>query len=202
MNPLTKRQAQILEFVTQHIAENNYAPSYREIGEHFGLSSTATIAEHIEALKTKGYLSHEDNLARSLQPMAVAKQETEQSEYLIPLLGTIAAGKPIQAVPTSETIDIPKDMMGANVFALRVKGESMIEDGIMSGDYIIVEQTRTAKNGDIVVALIDQENVTLKRFYKEKDRIRLQPANSTMQPIFLTKVSIQGKVKGVIRKFN
>jgi repressor LexA len=202
MNPLTKRQAQILEFVTQHIAENNYAPSYREIGEHFGLSSTATIAEHVEALKTKGYLSHEDNLARSLQPMAVAKQPSEQNEYFIPLLGTIAAGKPIQAVPTSETIDIPKDMMGTNVFALRVKGESMIEDGIMSGDYIIVEQTRTAKNGDIVVALIDQENVTLKRFYKEKDRIRLQPANSTMQPIFLTKVSIQGRVKGVIRKFN
>jgi repressor LexA len=202
MNPLTKRQAQILEFVTQHIANNNYAPSYREIGEHFGLSSTATIAEHVEALKTKGYLSHEENLARSLQPMAVANNENDPQEFGIPLLGTIAAGKPIQAVPTSETIDIPKDMMGTNVFALRVKGESMIEDGIMSGDYIIVEQTKTAKNGDIVVALIDHENVTLKRFYKEKDRIRLQPANSTMQPIFLTKVAIQGRVKGVIRKFN
>ena len=198
MEPLTKRQAQILEFVTDHIKAHNYAPSYREIGQHFGLSSTATIAEHIESLKSKGYLSHEENLARSIQPTG----QTEESEYgNIPLLGLIAAGKPIQAVPTNESIDIPRDMMGTNVFALKVRGESMIEDGILNGDYVIVEQSRTAKNGDIVVALIDQDNVTLKRFYKEKDRIRLQPANSTMRPIFLTKVSIQGRVKGVIRKF-
>ena len=200
MNPLTKRQAQILEYISGHIAKHNYAPSYREIGEYFGLSSTATIAEHIESLKAKGYLTHEENLARSLQPMA-AVNDVESIGLAIPLLGTIAAGRPIEAIPTNETIDIPKDMMGTNVFALRVKGESMIEDGIMSGDYIIVEQTKVAKNGDIVVALIDQDNVTLKRFYKEKDRIRLQPANSTMRPIFLTKVAIQGKVRGVIRKF-
>ena len=200
MNPLTRRQAQILEYVTQHIASHNYAPSYREIGQHFGLSSTATVAEHIESLKAKGYLSHEENLARSIQPTAQSEEDNSGS-VAIPLLGSIAAGKPIEAIATSETIDIPKDMMGGNVFALRVKGESMIEDGILSGDYIIVEQARTAKNGDIVVALIDQDNVTLKRFYKEKDRIRLQPANSNMQPIFLTRVAIQGKVKGVIRKF-
>ena len=204
MNPLTKRQAEILEYVTQHIASHNYAPSYREIGEHFGLSSTATIAEHVESLKSKGYLSHEENLARSLQPTAISQPEPsrEMAGAFIPLLGSIAAGRPIEAIPTNETIDIPRDMMGSNVFALRVKGESMIEDGIMNGDYIIVEQTRTARNGDIVVALIDRENVTLKRFYKEKDRIRLQPANSSMQPIYLTRVTIQGKVRGVIRKFN
>jgi len=198
MNPLTKRQAQILEYVTTYIAEHNFAPSYREIGQHFGLSSTATIAEHIEALKAKGYLLHEENLARSIQPTTV---QSDTEPLLVPLLGMVAAGKPIEAVTTNESIDIPRDMMGSNVFALRVRGESMIEDGIMNGDYIIVEQAKTARNGDIVVALIDNDTVTLKRFYKEKDRIRLQPANSQMQPIFLTHVAIQGKVRGVIRKF-
>jgi repressor LexA len=199
MHPLTRRQAQILEYITQHITDHNYAPSYREIGQHFGLSSTATVAEHIESLKAKGYLSHEENLARSIQP--TVNPEEENGSVAIPLLGSIAAGRPIEAIATNETIDIPRDMMGGNVFALRVKGESMIEDGILSGDYIIVEQARTAKNGDIVVALIDGDNVTLKRFYKEKDRIRLQPANANMQPIYLTKVAIQGRVRGVIRKF-
>jgi len=198
MDPLTKRQAQILQYITGHIAEHGYAPSYREIGKHFGLSSTATIAEHIESLKAKGYLSHEENLARSIQ---VNQAQTETSGFFVPLLGTVAAGKPIEAVRTDESIDIPRDMMGGNVFALRVKGESMVEDGIMSGDYIIVESTKTAKNGDIVVALIDQDRVTLKRFYKEKDRIRLQPANSTMRPLYFTQVAIQGRVRGVIRKF-
>ena len=200
MEPLTKRQAQILQFVRGHISEHGYAPSYREIGQHFGLSSTATIAEHIESLKVKGYLSHEENLARSLQvtPASVA---SPLAIFNVPLLGTVAAGKPIEAVVSEESIDIPRDMMGGNVFALRVKGESMVEDGIMSGDYIIVESTRTAKNGDIVVALIDHDKVTLKRFYREKDRIRLQPANSTMRPLYVTQVAIQGKVRGVIRKF-
>lgn len=199
MEHLTKRQAQILEYVTDYISRNNYAPSYREIGQHFGLSSTATIAEHIESLKQKGYLSHEENLARSLQvnPSSL----TDETFFSIPLLGAIAAGKPIEAVRTNETIDIPKDMMGQNVFALKVRGESMIEDGILNGDYVIVEQTKIAKNGDIVVALVDNDNVTLKRFYREKDRIRLQPANSSMRPLFYTKVTIQGKVRGVIRKF-
>ena len=200
MNPLTKRQAQILEYLRSHIDKNGYSPSYREIGQHFGLSSTATIAEHIESLKEKGYLSHEENLARSIQVLNPEQQE--ESFFAIPLLGAIAAGKPIEAIHNNETIDIPKDMMGQNVFALRVRGESMIEDGILNGDYVIVEQVKTAHNGDIVVALVDNDNVTLKRFYKEKDRIRLQPANSTMRPLFYTKVTIQGKVKGVIRKFN
>ena len=198
MEPLTKRQAQILAYITEFIDANNYAPSYREIGHHFGLTSTATIAEHIESLKQKGYLSHEENLARSIQ---LSASQAEESFVSIPLLGTIAAGKPIEAVSTNETIDIPRDMMGNNVYALKVKGESMIEDGILSGDYVIIEQSRIAKNGDIVVALVDNDSVTLKRFYKEKDYVRLQPANSTMNPIFLKKVAIQGKVRGLIRKF-
>jgi repressor LexA len=199
MEPLTKRQAQILAYITDYIGENNYAPSYREIGQHFGLSSTATIAEHIDSLKQKGYLSHEENLARSIQVNPALSTESEY--FSIPLLGAIAAGRPIEAIATNETIDIPRDMMGNNIYALRVRGESMIEDGILSGDYVIIEQSRIAKNGDIVVALIDNDSVTLKRFYKEKDYIRLQPANSSMNPIFLKKVAIQGKVKGLIRKF-
>lgn len=200
MEPLTKRQATILEYISRYIEEHNYAPSYREIGQHFGLSSTATIAEHIQSLNTKGYLSRSENLARSLQIMPVYSQD--ESVTAIPLLGLIAAGKPVEAIRTAELIDIPQDMMGQNVFALRVRGESMIEDGILNGDYVIIEQTKTAQNGDMVVALIDNDNVTLKRFYKEKDRIRLQPANSDMRPLYFSKVTIQGKVKGVIRRFH
>lgn len=201
LDPLTKRQAQILEFITKHITENNFAPSYREIGAHFGLSSTATIAEHIESLRNKGYLTLTENSARSIQPSNPDEDSSREAYYSIPLLGFVAAGKPIEATVSNETIDIPKDMMGKNVFALKVKGESMIEDGILSGDYIILEQSRTAKNGEIVVALVNHDQVTLKRFYKEKDKFRLQPANSTMEPIYLKEVSIQGRVRGLIRKF-
>ncbi len=200
MEPLTKRQAQILAYITDHIEERNYAPSYREIGDHFHLSSTATIAEHVESLRQKGYLSQEERSARSIQVLEQADSHMSSS-VSIPLLGAIAAGKPIEAVSTDESIDIPRDMSGTNVYALRVKGESMIEDGIMNGDYVIIEHTKIAKNGDIVVALIDNDNVTLKRFYKEKDYIRLQPANSTMNPMFFKRVAIQGKVRGLIRKF-
>ena len=200
MEPLTKRQAEILKFVTEHIEEQGYAPSYREICTHFGLSSTATVAEHIETLRLKGYLHQEENLARSIQ-IAANPADMGTGFAAIPLLGCIAAGKPIEAINTEETIDIPRDMSGTNVYALKVRGQSMIEDGILNDDYVIIEQTRIAKNGDIVVALVDHDSVTLKRFYKEKDYIRLQPANSTMNPMYFKKVAIQGKVKGLIRKF-
>lgn len=198
METLTKRQKQILDYIEQFIDQNGYAPSYREIGEFFGLSSVSTIAEHIDSLANKGFLQKDANEARSLQ---LTPTWDEQS-FEIPLMGSIAAGSPIQAIRTHETIDIPRDMMGPKVFALKVKGTSMIEDGIFDGDYVIIEQTSTAKNGDIIVALLDRENVTLKRFYKEKDHIRLQPANSTMKPIRVKNVVIQGKVKGIIRKFH
>ncbi len=199
MDPLTKRQAEILAYITNYIGDNGYAPSYREIGHNFGLSSTATVAEHVESLRLKGYLTQEENLARSIQ--LSPPLPSPESFITIPLLGSIAAGRPIEAIPTQETIDIPRDMSGNNVYALKVKGESMIEDGILSGDYVIVEQTRTAKNGDIVVALVENDSVTLKRFYKEKDHVRLQPANSSMNPLFFKKIAIQGKVRGLIRKF-
>lgn len=197
MDPLTKRQRQILDYLELFIDENGYAPSYREIAEKFNLSSVSTVAEHIDALSGKGYLKREANEARSLQ----LTPSWDDTAFEIPLLGVIAAGSPIQAIRTNESIDIPRDMMGSNVFALRVRGNSMIEDGIFDGDYVIIEQTPIANNGDIVVALIDRENVTLKRFYQEKDHIRLQPANSSMKPIRVKNVTVQGKVKGIIRKF-
>ena len=197
MDPLTNRQKEILDYIQEYITQHDYAPSYREIGSHFSLSSTATIAEHIESLKNKGYLENSENLARSIQLTPAWDERT----FNIPLLGLIAAGKPIEAIRTNETIDIPRDMMGSHTFALKVRGSSMIEDGIFDGDYVIIEQAATARNGEIVVALIDNENVTLKRFYKEKGRVRLQPANSSLKPIYPTRVVVQGKVKGVIRKF-
>lgn len=198
MDPLTKRQAQILAYITDFIQKEGYAPSYREIGEHFNLSSTATVAEHVEALRQKGHLTYEERLARSIQ---VTPGLNLSNMVAVPLLGAIAAGRPIEAVVTSETIEIPRDMMAPNVYALRVKGDSMIKDGILSGDYVIIQQTNQAKNGEIVVALLENESVTLKRFYRERDHIRLQPANDSYEPIRVKQVSIQGKVRGLIRKF-
>lgn len=197
MENLTKRQKEILDFIESFIESHDYAPSYREIAEFFHLGSVATVSDHLENLEEKGYLTKDSREARSLQ----LTPRWDERNFEIPLMGTIAAGYPIEAIRTNETIDIPRDMMGKNVFALKVRGESMIEDGIFDGDYIIIEQTENPKNGEIVVALVDNENATLKRFYKEKGRIRLQPANSNFKPIYSNKVVIQGRVKGVIRKF-
>lgn len=197
MEHLTKRQKEILDFIQEYIASHDYAPSYREIAEFFHLSSVATVSDHIDNLKEKNYLTKDYNEARSLQ----LTPRWDDRTFEIPLLGSIAAGMPIEAIRTNETIDIPKDMMAKNVFALKVRGDSMIEDGIFDGDYIIIEQTNNPHDGEIVVALIDNENATLKRFYREKDCIRLQPANSNYNPIRTNKVTIQGRVKGVIRKF-
>lgn len=197
MDHLTKRQKEILDFITEYIASHDYAPSYREIAEFFHLSSIATVADHIDNLKDKEFLTKDFNEARSLQ----LTPRFDERTFEVPLLGTIAAGLPIEAIRTNETIDIPKDMMGKNVFALKVRGDSMIDDGIYDGDYIIIEQTDRPKNGDIVVALIDGDSATVKRFYREKDHIRLQPANPKFGPIRSKKVVVQGKVRGVIRKF-
>jgi len=195
--PLTPRQKAILDFVTEYIQKHEYAPSYREIAEHFQFASVATVAEYIDILKTKGYLDREDNAARSLQLTPAWDNE----RFVVPLMGIIAAGQPIEAIRTSESVHIPRDMAASNVFALKVRGDSMIEDGIYDGDYVIIEPVTDPKEGDIVVALIDGENVTLKRFFLEKDHVRLQPANSAMKPIRVKQVTIQGRVKGVIRKY-
>jgi repressor LexA len=201
MEPLTKKQRDILEFIRNFIDDNGYAPSYREIAHYFELSSTGTVAEYINILEEKGYLTKDAMEARAIQLTPAFDDGVEL--HSIQLMGIIDAGRPIEAIRTNETIDIPRDMMGRKTFALRVRGDSMIEDGILEGDYVIIEQTASPKNGDIVVALVDNANATLKRFYDEKANIRLQPANKTMKPMLFRKdrVTIQGKVKGVIRKF-
>lgn len=202
MLPLTPKQRAILDFITSFSETNDYSPSYREIAEHFNLSSTATIAEHIETLKQKGYLRDDLSGVRALQLQQADETGPNLIEqFMVPMMGSIAAGLPIEAVRTAETIDIPRDMSGKKVFALKVKGDSMIDDGILDGDYVIIEACDNPKNGDIVVALLDRDNVTLKRFYREKDHVRLQPANKNYKPIRVKKVVIQGRVKGVIRKF-
>lgn len=198
---LTKRQREILDFITSFVSDNGYAPSLREIGENFGLSSPATIHVHIENLKEKGFLKSSYNEARSIELMPAEINWAQAIE--LPMAGLITAGEPIEAIEEHETIAVPADFVhdSSNSYVLRVKGESMIEDGILSGDYVIVERNNSPRNGDVVVALLNNAYATLKRFYREAGRIRLQPANSTMKPIYTKDPLIQGVVRGVIRKF-
>lgn len=198
---LTKRQRQILDFITDFTNNYGYSPSLREIGEYFGLSSPATIHAHIKNLKDRRFLKTSYNEARSIE-LAPAKINWAEAIEL-PLAGLITAGEPIEAIEEKETIAVPADFVtdGFNSYVLKVKGESMINDGILNGDYVIVERNPSPKNGDIVVALLNNAYVTLKKFYREKNRIRLQPANAKMKPIYSADPLIQGVVKGVIRKF-
>lgn len=198
MPNLTKKQKQILDFITQFIQSNDYAPSYREIAEHFGLSSTATVHEHVKALEDKGVISSSQNAPRSLEVINYRFGKSIE----LPLAGLITAGEPIEAIETNETIAVPQSMIrDENSFVLKVKGESMIEDGILDGDYVIVERNFYPRNGDVVVALLDNTYATLKKYFREKDRIRLQPANKTMRPIYAKNPAIQGVVKGIMRTF-
>ena len=197
MSNLTKKQKEVFDYIKNFIDRYDYAPSYREIAQAFEFSSIATVAGYIESLKDKGFLDNEHNIARSIQ----LTPRFDERNYAIPLLGIIAAGSPIEAVRTSETIDVPRDMMGPDIFALRVKGDSMKDEGIYDGDYAVIQRVSNPNNGDIVVALLDGQNVTLKKFYKEKNRFRLQPANKKYKPIITDKVVIQGRLRGVIRKF-
>ena len=195
-----EKQQKILEFVTSFMDENGYPPSIREICKGVGLSSTSTVHAHLESLKRKGLLEKANSKSRGLR---VKKYDVNvENEFVnVPLIGSVAAGSPILATENFErTFPIPTDFVGESPsFMLKVKGESMIDAGIFNGDYIIVKQQAVANNGEIVVALIDDE-ATVKRFYKEKDFIRLQPENSTMEPIIVKEVAILGKVVGVIRK--
>jgi len=198
MPELTKRQKQILDFITQFIQSYDYAPSYREIAEHFGLSSTATIHEHIKSLEDKGVLSSSHNVARSLEVMNYRFGRAIE----LPLAGLIAAGEPIEAIETQETIAVPRSLIkDENSYVLKVKGESMIDEGILDGDYVVVERKYYPQNGDVVVALLDNEYATLKKYFREKDRIRLQPANKTMKPIYAKNPAIQGIVRAILRTF-
>ena len=198
---LTKRQRQILDYVQSFIDAEGYSPSFEEIAENFGYSSLATVHEHLSNLETKGYLRKNYNKSRSLE--LVAAEGTLAVE--LPLLGSVAAGLPIEAVQQNETLAVPHDMLGkGNNYVLRVKGDSMVDEQIRDGDYIVVNSRQTADNGEMVVALVGGESATVKKFYRERDgRIRLQPANATMQPMYFAadEVQIQGIVIAVIRKY-
>lgn len=196
---LTKRQKQIIDFIQEFTEENGYAPSYREIGDHFGLSSTATVAEHVQSLQNKGYLKMDPNEARSIEII----DDEKAAAIFLSLAGLITAGQPIEAVENKERIAIPVDFVKdeGKSYVLKVKGDSMIEEGIYDGDYVVVEENPSPRNGQVVVALLDNAYATLKKFYKEANRIRLQPANSTMKPIYAKNVLVQGIVRAVIRKY-
>ena len=197
---LTKRQKQIIDFIQKFTEDNGYAPSYREIGQHFGLSSTATVCEHIQTLQEKGYLKTDPNEARSIEIIDNARAEA----IFLTLAGLITAGEPIEAVEQNEKIAIPKELVKdeSKAYVLKVKGQSMVDEGIFDGDFVVIEKNPSPKNGQVVVALLDNTFATLKKFYKEANRIRLQPANSAMKPIFAKNVIIQGVVRAVIRKFS
>ena len=198
---LTKRQRQILDFINDFINDNGFSPSLREIAKYFKLSSIATIHAHIDNLKKKGFLKTHYNQARSIELSPVKTNFAQSIE--LPLVGFITAGEPIEAIQQNETITVSADFAteNANSYVLKVKGNSMIEEGILDGDYVIIERNPSPQNGDVVVALLDNAFATLKKFYRETNRIRLQPANSSMKPIYSKDPLIQGIVKGVIRRF-
>jgi len=200
MPDLTKKQAQILNYLVEYINTHDYSPSLREIGENFGLTSPATIHAHLRHLQKKGYLSSNSS-PRSIR--LSSKVFKKGKAVQLPLVGLIAAGEPIEAIEDQETITVPADLVrDHNSFVLQVKGESMIEEGILNGDYVIVEQNYYPQNGDVVVALLDNTYATLKKYFREKSQIRLQPANKKMKPIFAKNPAIQGIVRGVFRKFS
>ena len=196
---LTKRQREIYEYLKDHIRSRGYAPSIAEIGKQFHLSSPATVHKHLIHLEEKGLIRKQQNLSRAIE---VIPESGKTLSYNV--LGEIAAGKPIEALDQLEVVDLLPDAGDKDVFVLRVKGNSMIEDHIQNGDYVIVERRNVAENGETVVALIDNDRVTLKRFYREGDRIRLQPSHPNMKPIFVREgdFSIQGVVISVLRKFD
>ena len=214
---LNKREKAILKFIEKQVLEEGYPPSVREIGKAVGLNSTATVHGYLAKLKEKGYIKKEDKKGRTLkllrgttgEPVGIQngignanKEFYTQKELIeVPLVGKVTAGEPILAVENvSDTFPIPIDFVGnSECFMLTVRGESMIEAGILDGDYILIRKQNTATNGEIVVALIEDE-ATVKTFYKEKDYIRLQPQNPTMDPIIVPNCEILGKVIGVFRK--
>lgn len=201
MQPLTKRQREILDYLNEFIDEHGYAPSLEEIGQRFGLSSLATVHKHLTNLQDKGFIRRAWNRSRSVElvPTRMGARALE-----LPLLGYVAAGVPIEAVVSAESVVVPEDLCGArDTYALRVRGDSMIDEQIRDGDLVVVEDRRTAHNGEMVIALLDGADVTLKKFYREDGHIRLQPANDAIAPIIVSasSVQIQGVVIGVMRRY-
>ncbi|MDP3955446.1 MAG: transcriptional repressor LexA [bacterium] len=200
---LYRRQKQILDFLSQYIQKNGFSPTLQQIANALGVKSLATVHEHLAAMTKKGIIRKYDGMIRGLE-LVDKKLSQMTSSVELPILGFIAAGSPIEPyTDPNATCIVPSTLVHAKKpsFVLQVKGESMIEDGILDGDFVIVEQQEEARNGDIVVALLENGLATLKRYFKEASRIRLEPANAKMSPIFVTKVRIQGKVVGVIRNY-
>ena len=199
---LYKRQRQIVEFISQYIQKHGYSPTLKEIANSLGVSSLATVHEHLEALVKKGIIKKYEGSVRGIEVLD-RKVGRGLDGIDIPHMGFIAAGKPIEPhSDTDTTFQVSPSMISnkKRSYVLQVKGDSMVDEGILDGDYVVIEQREDANNGDIVVALLDNGLATLKRFFREATRIRLEPANSTMKPIFATNVRVQGKVVGLIRK--
>ncbi|MFZ0658039.1 MAG: transcriptional repressor LexA [Candidatus Binataceae bacterium] len=203
MATLTKRQKQMVDYLENYISQNGYAPTLAEVGEFFGLSSLATVHKHLRNLEQKGFIRRQHNHSRALE-MSPVDGKGSGGAHRIVLAGQVAAGTPIEAIETAETISVPEEFIRReDTFCLRVKGDSMIEDGIRDGDYIIVESRDSADNGETVVALVGNE-ATVKKLYRESDgRVRLQPANAAMQPIMVdpAELAIRGVVVGLMRHY-
>lgn len=200
---LTRRQCEVLDVIREFIEKNRYSPSLEEIGEELGLSSVATVHKHISHLVDKGFVRRAWNQNRSIELADPVEESSRVAE--LRLRGTIAAGHPLDAVETDESIAVPAEMVRDrdNSFVLRVQGDSMINEQIRDGDLVVVERRETARNGETVVALVDQSEATLKQFYREGPRIRLQPANPLIDPIVVDseRVQVQGIVVGVLRRY-
>ena len=198
---ITRRQKEVIDFLSSFTSSHGYSPSYEEIAAGLGLNSLATVHKHVTNLQNKGLLQRAHNRSRSIDVLPQRKPRSAMDR--LPLMGRIAAGKPVEAVEHAETISLADILGNRECYALQVRGDSMRDEHIMSGDYVLVERTRTAREGEIVVALIDGTDATLKRFFREGNQIRLQPSNSEMAPIYAAaaSVAIQGKVLGVLRKY-
>ena len=198
--PITPRQRQVYDYLCRYFDANRHAPTIAEIGAHFKLSSPSTVHTILTSLEREGLIKRIPNISRGIE---VVRQESEQ-DFEIPLLGVVAAGQPIEAILSNETVEVPRDMVRGRTYALRVRGDSMIGDNICDGDLIVVSSRQTAENGQTVVALIDGADATVKRFYKGRDHVRLEASNPRYKPIVLKpadRLNIQGVVVGVIRKY-
>jgi repressor LexA len=205
---LTRRQKEVMDFLSSFIQKHGYSPSYDEIATGLNLASLATVHKHIQALEAKQYLRRSYNHSRSLEIgeryLAEEKARRTPTMESVPLMGRIAAGSPVEAIPDPETLHFSDFVGNESTFALQVRGDSMIDDHICSGDFVLVEKTDSVKNGEIVVALVDGSEATLKRYYADSDgRVRLQPANASMAPIYVdpSSLQIQGRVLAVMRKY-
>lgn len=201
--PVTARQRQVFEFISRFNEAHKQPPTIAEIGKQFKMSSSASVHSILSALEREGLIKRIPNVSRGIE---VLEQQPIGDSYEIPLLGAVAAGQPIEAILTHDTVAVPRDMIGqGRTFALRVRGDSMIEENIQDGDTIIVSAQRTAQNGQMVVALIDGNYATVKKFYREPEFIRLEPANPQFKPIFIKtpeRIEIQGVVRGLVRRYD